>query len=615
MPVQHFSPNRRSVLAGIGATFGAIALRGHEVVADAAAHFTHGIASGDPLQDRVILWTRVIPGNGQDHHISGSWEVSKDSTFQSIISSGTFKTSAEHDYTVKVDATGLTAGNQYYYRFVAKGINSPIGKTKTLPSNSVKDLKFAVVSCSNYPQGYFNVYGEIAKRDFDAVLHLGDYIYEYAEGVYSNPEAIEKGRSVKPTHEITKLEDYRMRYGIYRTDEDLQAIHQAHPFINVWDDHEIANDTWENGAENHTEDEGPFGARRRAAIQAFYEWLPIRENDPDLTGEIYRTFNFGDLASLIMLDTRLIGRDEQLSYQKDLPFKKIPFDFSDPENPTALLSPDAYKSANQSAIKEIQVPFDLSSGTPTPITDWATIKELDPKKLPKGSAYLPDAEKFKRDILGNKDRTILGEKQEKWLVSELKKSKEKSMPWQILGQQLLMGKLNVPKIDPTDIDEAKSKYLTPQQIGFFNILEKLNLPLNLDAWDGYPACRERVFNAIKEYGTNCVSLAGDTHNAWAFNLADEKGTPVAVELATPGVSSPGLEAYLPVKSDIITSAMLEKSPELVYLNAKDRGWMEISITPETMSSSWFYVSTVLETTYDIIDGPTHTIPAGVHKIA
>lgn len=612
MAIKQFSPSRRSVLAGLSATFGTVALRGHEIITQAAAHFTHGIASGDPLHDRVILWTRVIPGSGKNTDISGLWEIATTKSFDTIVSRGNFTTNSEKDYTVKVDASGLQANTHYYYRFSAQNITSPTGRTKTLPIGKTSNIKFAVVSCSNYPQGYFNVYDEIAKRDFDAVLHLGDYIYEYADGIYSNPKALEKGRKVKPTHEITNLEDYRMRYGLYRTDQDLQAVHQMHPFINVWDDHEISNDTWKEGAENHDEDEGPFNTRRRAAIQAFYEWIPIRENDKELTGEIYRTFNFGDLASLIMLDTRLIGRDEQLSYQKDLPFRKIPFDFSDPENPKALLTADTLKAANKENTKEIQVPFDLTSGQPIPITDWSVIKSLDPKKLPQGLAYIPDAKKFKRDILGNKDRSILGEKQEKWLADELKTAQKR--PWQILGQQLLMGKVNVPQIDQKNIDLEKSKYLTEEQIAFFNILEQLSLPLNLDAWDGYHACRERVFDTIKTNGNNCISIAGDTHNAWAFNLRNDAGEAIAVEFATPGVSSPGLEAYLPVKSDILTKAMLDKNPELTYLNAKDRGWMELSFTKTEATSNWYYVSTVLDTTYEVIEGPMKKVKTGDHKL-
>ena len=313
-----------------------------------------------------------------------------------------------------------------------------------------------------------------------------------------------------------------------------------------------------DGAENHSEDEGVFEARKKAAIQAYYEWIPIREQDPDLEGRIYRTFEFGSLASLIMLDTRIVGRDKQLAYPDDLPFRTIPFDFTDPEAPKALLTPEAFQNTTQAAIKEIQVPFDFSSGKPVPVTDWGTIKALDPKKLPKGLSYLPDAEKFRQEILGDENRSILGQRQEAWLDQELKASKAKNIPWQIFGQQLLTGKVNVPKINPEDIDEAKSKYLTPQQIGFFNLLEQMDLPLNLDAWDGYPACRDRVFESIKTNANNSVILAGDTHNAWAFNLTDTEGNPVAVELATPGISSPGLETYLPVDPETVVNAMLEK---------------------------------------------------------
>jgi len=610
----NLTPSRRTFIAGAGATLGVIALRGGTVDAADGAQFTHGVASGDPLSDRVIIWTRAIPGSGEDQIVNGTWEVTRDKSFGSIISSGEFSTNQDRDYTVKVDAGGLKPGNSYYYRFLVDDKTSPVGHMRTLPVGGVDKLRLGVVSCSNYPQGYFNVYREVAKRELDAVIHLGDYIYEYADGVYSNSEIVTKGRKVAPSHEIVKLEDYRMRYGLYRSDPDLQVVHQKHVFINVWDDHEIANDTWKEGAENHNESEGPFGVRRSAAIQAFYEWLPIRENDITLEGRIYRTFDFGDLASLIMMDTRLIGRDEQLSYPEDLPFRKIPFDFSNPNAPKALLSADAYANANKTAIKEIQVPFDLSKGQPVPITDWEVIKSLDPRNLPKGLSYIPDADKFRKDILGEESRSIMGAEQEAWLNAELKRSKDNGKPWQILGQQLLMGKINVPKIADEDIDTEKSKYLTPQQIGFFKILEQLDLPLNLDAWDGYDACRDRVFTGIKENANNAVALAGDTHNAWAFDLADKNGTPVAVEFATPGVSSPGLEQYLPVDPKKIEIALKDKNDELKYINAKDRGWMELTLTADSATSSWHYVSTVLEQSYDVIDGPTLTTKAGSHRI-
>ena len=311
-------PDRRRFLAAASLTLGALALRGFPVQAAAAAHFTHGVASGDPLADRVILWTRVLPGDGRATELAVQWEIAADEQFAQVVSSGVTSTSSAQDYTVKVDAAGLQPGTAYYYRFSALGVYSGVGRTRTLAGRGAGQLRFAVVSCSNYPQGFFHVYRELAAAELDAVLHLGDYIYEYADGGYANPVMLEQGRHVDPLHEIVSLEDYRTRYGLYRSDLDLQSVHQAHPFICVWDDHEITNNTWREGAENHDLGEGEFADRRRAAIQAFHEWLPIREQASLEEGIIYRSFDFGDLASLIMLDTRLVGRDEQLSHEMNI---------------------------------------------------------------------------------------------------------------------------------------------------------------------------------------------------------------------------------------------------------------------------------------------------------
>ena len=275
--------------------------------AAAATRFAHGIASGDPLTDRVILWTRI------DGFVTGTvdvrWAVAADQRFTRTVASGTVRTHAERDYTVKVDAGGLEPGNTYYYRFQAGGERSPIGRTRTLPSRGVRHLRFAVVSCSNYPYGFFNVYGRVAARhDLDAVLHLGDYIYEFEEGRYGEGKKI--GRVPDPVHETVTLDDYRRRYAIYHTDPDLQEAHRQHPFITVWDDHELANNAWRGGAVNHQPtSEGEWTARRAAAYRAYAEWLPVREQG-DIVPRLYRTFRFGGLADLVMLDTRSL-RDEQ----------------------------------------------------------------------------------------------------------------------------------------------------------------------------------------------------------------------------------------------------------------------------------------------------------------
>lgn len=271
--------------------------------------FEHGVASGDPLSDRVMLWTRV---SGADGPVRVAWQVALDASFAETIASGEQLTDGGRDYTVKVDAGGLPPGQQLYYRFLAGGAVSPVGRTRTAPSGSVATASFAVVSCSNHPYGYFHVYRDIAAQDeLDAVIHLGDYIYEYGPGGYATEHAEAIGRVPDPPYEITSLSDYRRRYAQYRADVDLQAAHGRHPFIVVWDDHELTNDAWRDGAQNHDASEGEWETRRDAAIQAYLEWMPIRVEHQRGRTRIFRRFDYGDLLNLIMLDTRLYARDRQ----------------------------------------------------------------------------------------------------------------------------------------------------------------------------------------------------------------------------------------------------------------------------------------------------------------
>ena len=241
--------------------------------------FLHGVASGDPLSDRVMLWSRVSPSNAPEgKDIDITWEVASDDQFTKIIKTGSVATNAARDYTVKVDVNGLSVNTAYFYRFSFDTTRSPVGRTKTLPVGSVAQVKMVVFTCSNYPAGYFNVYAEVAKlTDVDVAIHLGDYIYEYPRDGYASQDAAALNRLVEPKNEIITLSDYRSRYAIYRTDPDLQAMHAKLPLISIWDDHEFANDTWLAGAENHDPvTEGPFSARRAAALQAYNEWMPIR---------------------------------------------------------------------------------------------------------------------------------------------------------------------------------------------------------------------------------------------------------------------------------------------------------------------------------------------------
>lgn len=272
--------------------------------------FAHGVASGDPLDDRVILWTRVSGIAAGDIDID--WQVATDRDFRWIVNEGRFRTDAERDYTVKVDAKGLPAGRTLYFQFRVGEVLSPVGRTRTLPQGQLDAAAFAVVSCSNHPYGYFNVYREIAHRDnLDAVLHLGDYIYEYGLGEYATERAEALGRAPEPRGRVVSLADYRARHAQYKADIDSQAMHAAHPMIAIWDDHEIANDAWSGGAENHHDGEGSWTERRDAAIQAWLEWMPVRVAHRSGDTRIFRQYRFGDLLSLIMLDTRIHGRDRQ----------------------------------------------------------------------------------------------------------------------------------------------------------------------------------------------------------------------------------------------------------------------------------------------------------------
>ena len=289
--------------------------------------FEHGVASGDPLTDGVVIWTRVSPESTSEP-LEVWWEMALDEGFEQRTAQGTFTTEASRDFTVKVDVPGLIWGRNYYYRFALQGRWSPVGRTRLAPlPNETAKLRFGVCSCANYGFGFFYGFRHMAARaDLDAVLHLGDYFYEYGNGNYPNPD--EQLRQLEPPNETVTLEDYRIRYALYRRDPDLQECHRQHPFIVVWDDHESANNAWTGGAENHDpETEGPWEDRLAAARQVFFEWIPIRDN-PER--ELYRSLSYGDLADVIMLDTRVEGREEQ--------FPAIVFVEDEPDLPENIIS-------------------------------------------------------------------------------------------------------------------------------------------------------------------------------------------------------------------------------------------------------------------------------------
>lgn len=314
------SPRRRTVVKAAAATAvlaGPLAASLPARAATQAPAFLHGVASGDPLPDGILLWTRVtptpeaIPGSGLGPDTEVSWTVARDKAFTDVVAQGSTLATAALDHTVKADIRGLRPATDYWFRFSAGGTDSPVARTRTAPAAdaAVTGLRFGVVSCTNWEAGHFSAYRHLAARgDLDAWLHLGDYIYEYGTGEYGT-----RGKTVRPhapAHEIVTLADYRLRHATYKTDPDLQALHHRAPVIAIWDDHEIANDAWSGGAENHTEGaEGTWAARQAAAKQAYFEWMPVR---PALAGTTYRRLRFGRLADLSLLDLRSF-RSQQVS--------------------------------------------------------------------------------------------------------------------------------------------------------------------------------------------------------------------------------------------------------------------------------------------------------------
>jgi len=487
--------------------------------------FTHGVASGDPLAEAVVIWTRFVGGEGRV-----AWEVASDDSFAHVVRRGQVRASAASDFCVKVDVRGLQPGRSYFYRFLSGSGPSPVGRTKTAPAHGADRLSIALFSCSNYPFGYFHAYGHAAMReDIDLAIHVGDYIYEYGRGTYpSAAEAIE-GRAVDPETEIVRLEDYYDRYQLYHTDPDLLALRQAKPMSVVWDDHELTNDTWREGAQNHQPDtEGVFVDRMAAASKAYFDWMPIRR--PEQTGlRIYRSLDWGDLARIVLLDTRLIGRDRQLDYRSQL----LP---------------------------------QLSQG---------------------GADAASAIAEFRRTLLDDPNRTLLGQTQEQWAARTMAESKRRGQPWQIVAQQIVMGQ----QFFPVGADGLLPESASENTRTFFRSggqLGAMGLEWNLDSWGGYQAARARFVDSCVANANNVVVLSGDSHNCWINNIAAPGGSRMAaVEFAGGSVASPGFERSLSAAEPGQREALLRSAnPALAWCDLTKRGYGALTFTREACNSEW-----------------------------
>ena len=304
--------DRRLLLKTATLGLGALALPGGALAAMQAAlakGFSHNVASGEPSQRSVLLWTRFVSDASESKLRAEIWE---EGAPNKIISGGEVLASPARDHIAKIVVKGLKPGKRYNYRFIAPdGTNSPVGRTKTLPQGNVSKYRMAVFSCSNMPFGYFNAYAHAnAVDDFDLVLHLGDYLYEYQRGYYPLAKDAVAERLIEPVGEMIALADYRLRYASYRSDPDLQKLHAMHPMIAMWDDHEFTNDAYATGAQNHQANEGDWDERKLAAERAYREWMPVS----DRVGDTYWTkYAIGNLAEIQLTESRVSARSKQLS--------------------------------------------------------------------------------------------------------------------------------------------------------------------------------------------------------------------------------------------------------------------------------------------------------------
>ena len=504
--------------------------------------FTHGVASGEPSPKGFLLWARYVPAAGLSGRLT--WEISGTEDFATVVANGNAEATEETDFCVKAVAANLLPDRWYFYRFRdSAGQSSLVGRSRTMPAGPSAGFKLALFSCSNMGFGWFNAYGHAAQRnDIDLAVHVGDYFYEYQPGRYPGGKDVVRSR-LDPPHETVLLADYRRRFAAYRLDPDLQRLHQLLPMVAMWDDHETANNSWQGGADNHQPDsEGDWEVRKAAALRAYAEWMPVSNVRP-------RSYDIGQLATLIMPETRLTGRSKQLSL-------------------------------GAAIAGQADLPAALTSFRDGPWRDQA--------------------------------RTMLGVEQEAWLAGQLQQSRRRGATWQILAQQVLLGHVAMPFeiadwVPPTAPDAARTRaqLLLAQS--------RLDLPLNLDSWDGYPAARARLFEASLAADANLLVLSGDTHNAWAFDLA-HGNAPVGVEIGGQSVTSPGSErdlAHLPAGA--FAKALAGRNPQLKWSNNHQRGYATVELTPDRATAEWQFLDTVRQRSTAIAATHRMTTLAGARR--
>ncbi|MEM7359426.1 MAG: alkaline phosphatase D family protein [Pseudomonadota bacterium] len=581
---------RRELLTRVAPATAALAVSPTSMAAGSKIAFYHGVASGDPTQSAVILWTRVTTSRTE---VDVDWEVSVNADFSGESISGSLLTSGSRDHTVKVDVDGLQAGTRYFYRFLAGDVSSPIGQTITLPEGELDSFKLGICSCSNYPAGYFNAYAAMADNpDLELVLHLGDYIYEYDADGYASANAEALGRRSEPLSELTELDDYRRRHAQYKSDKDLQRLHASLPFILSWDDHEVANDGWHGGADNHDKGEGDWQMRKAAALQAYYEWMPIRAPMGRANVDQWRSFEIGQLASLIMLETRLSARDPQVDIGRDLTYEQIYFDISNPGSPKRVAGSDAGDD-----VVSFNLPYDHDQKPSAAIEDYHRIMELSElEKLPKGIAYRPDMKAFTEQILDDPARQLLGGKQREFVAARLEQSAKQAKPWQLIGNQTLVAKVQTPNLAKALSPEEKDKisdFLKPAIP-----LTALGIPFGTDSWNGYGAEREWLLEQGVKNGSNMIVLTGDTHASWGLELqAESDANWQGFELGATSITSPGLPEAIGMTADRLTELLFQANANLRYSETAHHGYLSLTLTADSATAEFHRISTISEQAY------------------
>lgn len=514
--------------------------------------FKHGVASGDPDQTSLVVWTTVTGAR------EAVLEVATDDSFTNIIERRTVTAregalAIDGAVPMKALVEGLEPGQTYFYRFSLGSETSPAGRTQTLPDGPVDRFRIAAFSCSNYPFGFFNAYRDAANEGFDLMVHLGDYIYEYGYGGYGTQDAERLSRMPDPMHEILTEEAYARRHALYCSDPDLQAAKASAPWILIWDDHETANDAWRHGAENHDpETEGEWTVRRDNALRAWHDWLPAREAEP--LKKRYGAVEIGDLATLVFLETRLTARSEELTLDS------FPIDPSfDPDDP-----------ANQAAVQ-----------------------------------------RWRDEVIGDPERRLLSETQRAFVGEALSASVQAGKPWRIIANQVLMGRLEAPNyMTQTPLWLRAYMRLRGGFIWEFAQRTAHNVPLNLDSWDGFPADRERLYQTAREAGADFVVITGDTHNTWVNDLHDAHGNRVGTEFGVTSVTSPSPFETVNAPGVDFGKMAEDRNPEILRNNAWDKGYTRLTLTRDELIAEQMILSTIKDRTFTIRpDGVWRVRPA------